>query len=572
MITLNEAETIVAELEALGIDHIFSVPGTQNITFFEALRRSGLKTVVSSDERSAAFSALGFSKASARVGVLSTIPGPGFLFALPAIAEAKAGSIPLIYLMLREPPAEQPFALQDLPQTEMVAPLVKSVIVSSPENAVAALRTALQQSLADEPGPVYLEIRTGHGSSQITPHRDLRDLPTDDEVTNLAARLLGSTRPVILIGGGAVTSAVEVKALCQLLGCPVLTTSSGRGIVPDGDPHLLLKDFSSGVGRVVPQLLDYADLIFVIGAKLSHNGTAGFQLALPEERLVRLDSSAEILQANYPASISVRARAEDLLPKLLRALKALGASQTAWSELELAEYRAALQVELDNVAQSEPLVRHTDNPRIASFFRLLRAHLPESVSIVCDSGQHQGFVRRYFSIIAPRELIIPADFQSMGFALPAAIGAALANPARRTVCVVGDGSFLLSASELLTAAKLKLNLLVIVVNDQAFGLIRNLQLREFGQEFGTTLPTFILDQLANSFGADYQLAYGDTESLLAGILTESGVTVLEISLGDSHSLTRQAGVARAKSSARALIPASLWTIFSRFLKRVRQYV
>ena len=233
------AEVLCGRLEALGATHVFGLPGTQNVPLFEALRRSRLRTVLATSELAASFMANGYARASGRVGVLFTIPGPGFTFSLPGLAEARLDSAPLLHVVGR--PAEAPgrrFQHQAIPQRAMIEPLVKRVVeVEDPEMLVAALDDAWRTALAGEPGPVVLHVGTGVMEAELDENGGGPELggevPAPREWrAELVSRVEGARRPLLLLGQGAAGAADRVVELAERIGAPVASTPSGRGVVP----------------------------------------------------------------------------------------------------------------------------------------------------------------------------------------------------------------------------------------------------------------------------------------------------------------------------------------------------
>jgi acetolactate synthase-1/2/3 large subunit len=287
-------------------------------------------------------------------------------------------------------------------------------------------------------------------------------------------------------------------------------------------------------------LLDEADLVLVLGAKLSHNATAGFNLKLAEETLVQVDASEEVLEANYPASLAVRGD----VPGLLRALAEADLSASAWTDEELAEWRSRLRTPDGMPGAFEPALPEGVESWDA-FFRALQDAMGPDAVVATDSGQHQFLARRYVEVRSPRGLLIPSDFQSMGFGIPAAIGAAVAAPERRVVAVVGDGGFLMSAPELSVAAREGIRVTVVVVNDGYYGLIRAQQVSSYGHVHGTRLPGVDLEALSWSLGARYERVGSppggpsgeapgaDPASALRRAAEHDGVTVLDLPVSDS---------------------------------------
>jgi acetolactate synthase-1/2/3 large subunit len=200
----------------------------------------------------------------------------------------------------------------------------------------------------------------------------------------------------------------------------------------------------------------------------------------------------------------------------------------------------------------------------AAFFAALRAALPRDAILTLDSGQHQMLARRHYRVLAPRALIAPSDFQSMGFGLPAALGAAVAAPERRVVALIGDGGFAMSGLELLTAVRERLPLTVVVFNDGALGLIRDQQHREFGRAHGTALHAPDYAGLAAALGAGYALVDGDAEATLRAALAAAEPVLVEVRLGAS---ARQREV-RAKGLARAVTRRALGPRLLQVLKRL----
>jgi acetolactate synthase-1/2/3 large subunit len=201
----------------------------------------------------------------------------------------------------------------------------------------------------------------------------------------------------------------------------------------------------------------------------------------------------------------------------------------------------------------------------AAFFAALRAALPRDAILVTDSGLHQVLTRRHYDVLSPRGLLYPSDFQSMGFGLPAAIGAKLAEPTRAVVVVMGDGGLAMTGLELLTAAREKLPVVVVVFNDGQLNLIRLQQLKEFGRASGVELLVPDLEQFAQSVGAQYRAATNDFATTMAEALSHNGPTLIEVAVGDSRSI---AGV-RAKSLARETVRKIVGPGVVSWLRRLR---
>jgi acetolactate synthase-1/2/3 large subunit len=559
---LNGAGTICSALKELGARTVFGLPGTQNAGLYDALRRAGLRSVVASDEGAAAFMASGYARAAGTVGLLTTIPGPGFVYALAGVMEARHDSVPLLWLTQRAVDDGQAYPLQRIDQPAMAREAVKaSRLVERAEDLADTLYAAWDEALGGEPGPVLVEIAAPLLLQDAVPQRQRRaGVAPRPDVRALHARLSAARRPLIFAGQGAQASSQQVRALARRWRAPVLFTSSGRGVLADADPLALVRDFSFGLGEALPALLAQADLVLVLGCKFTHNGSAGGRLQLPAERLVRVDSSAAVLAANYPASLALHARVEDVL-EALDAEPPLGRSH--WSDEELAAWKSRFAAESAGPIEHEPLLAECDGAPVQALFEALQSAYGEDVIYTADAGLHQALTRRYARVTQPRGLLCPSDFQSMGFGLSGAIGAALARPEAAVIACVGDGALTLSLGELLTAVRERIDLSVVVFNDASFGLIRRQQLLNYGQSAGTDLLNPDYAALAQAVGCSYFRVGANLAEDMSTAAGVRGVRLIEVRLGQTASLARATVARQLRDGVRGAVPDSLWQLLKR---------
>jgi len=532
---------------------------------YEALRTRRLRSTSASDESAAAFMATGYAKASGRVGVLTTIPGPGFVYALAGVVEAQHDSVPLLWLTLRPADDARAFQLQRIDQVAMAKPVVKRCMhVERADDLARAVREAYAEAVTGEPGPVLLEIASALLEADCT--RSTTSVPAAAhlvEVAPLKALLMASTRPLIYAGQGAQGAADEVRRLAARLGAPVLCTSSGRGVLPDDDPLAFVRDFSTGLGNTVPDLIDRADMVLALGCKFTHNGSAGGRLQLPANKLVRVDTSADVLAANYPAQLAIHARVEDVLAQLADA----DLARSSWTEGELVGWRARLQSENSTPVPHEPVLRETTTSSVQEFFRALAEATAGRAIYTTDAGLHQVLTRRYAVATRPRGLLCPSDFQSMGFGLPGAIGAAFARPGTCVIACVGDGGLALSAGELLTAVREGIDLVVVVFNDGQLNLIRRQQVSRFGHESGVRLRSPNYEALAEAVGCSYLPVVGDVGSLARKVIATTGVRLVELRLADTASFHLQQLRSVVRERIRPLASPGVWQALKSLVAR-----
>jgi acetolactate synthase-1/2/3 large subunit len=563
---MNGADLVCSTLQRLDVQCVFGLPGTQNVRLYEAMRASGLRRVVPADEGSAAFMAAGYARATGRVGVLTTIPGPGFVYALPGIVEARHDSAAVLWVTLRQADLGRAFQLQRIDQAAMAAPAVKhSLHVADIRELATAVAEAHALALAGEPGPVLLEIDARLLEADAdgdTPVAAAPAVPMPD-IAALSDLLAVSQYPVLYVGQGAQGASEAVRALAARLKAPVLPTSSGRGVLPDDDPLAYVSDFSTGIGSVVPEILAQSDLILALGCKFTHNGSAGARLSLPPGKLVRVDTSAEVLAANYPARLTLEGRVEDVLARIGIA----AAPAARWSDEQLQSWRARLSAENSAPLPHEPTLPDTTGGSVAAFFAALAAAAGEHAIYVTDAGLHQALTRRYAHVARHRGLLCPNDFQSMGFGLPGAIGAAIAQPQAQVICCTGDAGLVLAMGDLLTAAREGVDLVVIVFNDGQMNLIRRQQLASHGHESGVAVANPDFSVLAAAVGCSYFPVAGDVAQLAAQVMSASGLRLVELRLADRPSLEWQRLKASVRERVRARLPEGAVQSVRRLLGR-----
>jgi acetolactate synthase-1/2/3 large subunit len=542
----------------LGVQVVFGLPGTQNEKLFEALGRLGPEVVVPTHELAASFMANGYARASGRPGVLLTISGPGFTYALSGIAEAALDSVALLHIAvsLSRMPGRK-FQLQALEQESIAAPLVKRVFrVSEAEDLRATLTEAYSYAREGEPGPVLLEIETKlladelpwadtSEAAEISPSHD-RSSPTGSTgdapapeaarengfaaaVRGTASRLRSSKKVLLLLGQGAAGAAEEVRVLAETQRAVVLTTTSGRGVLPEDHPLSLGFEYSGTRAQARNAVLAQADLVLAVGCKFSHNSSHGFRLEIPAEKLIQVDTGLEVLGANYPASLTLQADARAFLGALLEEHDGDAPSGRGWSTEEVDKWRKR-GLESSWLDLPEPSIL---GHRPQRFFTALRNVMPRDGLLVADSGLHQLLARRYYQVFCPHGLLIPTDFQSMGYALPAALGAKAARPDQTVGVLVGDGGMSMSGLELLTAGKTKRQLCVMVINDGSYGLIRRSLESAHGNAYGTQLLNPDFEDLAKATHANYLRLNRNVQASLRRAFQLPGVTLVEVPTTDS---------------------------------------
>ncbi|MFN0205070.1 MAG: thiamine pyrophosphate-binding protein [Planctomycetota bacterium] len=530
------ARAICKYLESRGVGAVFGVAGTQNVELFEALRNSTIRTVAAPHELAAGFMANGYFHATGRPGVLITIPGPGFTYSIPALAEARLDSLAIVHLLGRPTELDTPrYQLQDIPQREMASSLVKRFIqVASRADLIHSIDAAFALACEGEPGPVIVEIPRSFLTAEATDVAFAAPAAAkcnESDFAKIRAALGAAKRIAIYAGQGARGASKELAEAARYYPCPVFLTTSARGAVPEDSPFSFPIDKIGSRFDKLNSFLASCDLVLGLGVKFTHNGTGGFRLRIPRDKFIHVDASAEVLNANIPARDAFVMDA----PELLRRLSSVNAGSAprapGFATDELLQLKSELLTPEPPEAL-EPRFTTMSPPTAARFFDILRNALPRSAAIVTDSGLHQLLARKYYQVLEPRTLIVPADFQSMGFALPAAAGVFVGNNNSATVALMGDGGFAMMGFDMLMLARERIPVKVIVFNDRQLGLIRIKQIQEYGAAHATEITNPNFELFAESIGIDYLQMESGAEARLQTILNAPAPALIEVPLGD----------------------------------------
>src|SRR5262249_27312722 len=369
----NGAAHLCATLESHDIAHVFGVPGTQSLVLYEALRDSKIRSVLTTNELAAGFMANGYYRASGRLAPLLTIPGPGFTWALTAVTEALQDSVALLHLVGRTPGSDHRLHLQAIDQRAVATPLVKGTFrIDTSQDIEPELRKAIRLALDGEPGPVLVEwlpqALESAAPSGVASERVAPPAISGADAGEVISGLAHAKRPILLVGQGAIAAAFLVRELAENLGAPVFSTASGRGVLPED--HALALGFDGERGNVAAmnELLALSDLVLVLGCKLGFSGTIGFQLKLPWERVVRVDTSADALRVTTPAKASFVEGVEAFLGRIVPEVAKNHARAGTWTKDEIAHWAQRLREPV--VDAPEPAVQGAGS--LARFFAALR--------------------------------------------------------------------------------------------------------------------------------------------------------------------------------------------------------
>jgi thiamine pyrophosphate-dependent acetolactate synthase large subunit-like protein len=494
------AQVIVQELERAGVEVCFGLPGVHNLALWEALRSSSIRLVGVRHEQTAAYAADGYARATGRLGVALTTTGPGAANTLGAVGEAWASRSPVLVVAtdipsgLRRPNEYRGILHETSGQSEMFAPVVKSVHLGLSACAVAgAAAGAVADAVSAPTRPVYLEIATDllaaelppaaspSGAGPASPHSS-----TSSDLAAAIAALDGAERPLLWVGGGARDASAAVSALAERLAAPVLTTYGAAGILPPGHPSAVgLPPHTPAAGR----LWDEADVVLAIGSDLDGVQTQNF--AQPQPATLITVSLEPIV--NYRADIHLAGEAGEITAALASGVRAAGDGLDA-----LAERLSAARAEACGALDATAL----------RFLDAIRFAVPADGILVVDMCIPGYWLAGFHTPAAPRRIQVPLGWGTLGYAFPAALGAALAGTDGPVVSISGDGGFLFACGELATMAQERIPLTAVIVDDGGYGMLRYDQQQAGAETYGVDLHTPDFAALASSFGIQAETVDG----------------------------------------------------------------
>ena len=518
-------EVLVELLEAHGIDTVFGIPGVHTVELYRGLPNTGLRHITPRHEQGAGFMADGYARASGRVAACFIITGPGLTNITTALGQAYADSVPILVISSVNNTRELGLAegrLHELPsQRNLMAGVTAfSHTLLRPDELPEVLARAFAVFNGARPRPVHIELpldvitAPADHLSRRAAAAVCRPGPAPDGISQAAALLRSARRPLVVLGGGAQGAAAEARALVDRLGALAVTTINGKGVLPADHPLSL--------GSTLPQApvleaLSEADVVLAVGTELGETDTLLFEgrLAL-NGKLIRVDIDAEQLFRNAPPEVAIVSDAGLAMAALTRALEghqpepATAHAQTLRQRLEgLLDPRQRLH---------------------QRFMSTLQQALP-GVIVAGDSTQPVYSANLFYQPEQPRSYFNSSTgYGTLGYALPAALGAKLAKPERPVVALIGDGGLQFTVGELATAVELQLAVPILLWNNRGYGEIKRYMADRGIPQIGVDIYTPDFQTIARGFGCQTLLA--ESPEHLAEALVQahraSGPTVIEI--------------------------------------------
>ena len=491
----NVGLDVMTVLRNYGIDTVFGIPGTHNLEFYRHLAPLGIHPVTNRHEQGSGYGADGWSQQTGLPGVVVTTSGPGLLNALSAAGTAYCESRPLIILSPGVPQGEEFADIGSMHETKDPTGSVGAIVewsrrVASGTEAVQSIHDAFELFRYSRPRPIHIEIPLNilEGPSDA-PAALLEAVapraPKQADAPSLAAAvdaLRSAKNPVIFAGGGSLRAGSNILTLAKALGAPVITTLNGKSAIPESHPLSLGSDIRLVAAQ---QFVQDADVLLVIGSKM---GATEFweQDFAPTGTIIRVDIIDSQLTKNFTADIGLLGDSAGILPQLIDAL----AGHEPLAAPDLDELRAAMRAEARAMS-----------PQYAALAEAVASASPANTIIAGDSSQATYLgTATFIPQDVPHSFLYTPAYATLGYGLPAAIGARVASPQRPTICVVGDGALMFAIQELATAVEQRLDLVVVCADNGGYGEIKQNELDRAMSPVGVDLAQPNWAALATAFG------------------------------------------------------------------------
>ncbi|MGY3893962.1 acetolactate synthase 2 catalytic subunit [Aeromonas enterica] len=492
---MNGAQFLVQALKKQGVTQVFGYPGGAIMPVYDALYDGGLAHQLCRHEQGAAMAAVGYARASGQVGVCIATSGPGATNLVTGLAEALLDSVPLVAISGQVPcSAIGTDAFQEVDVLGMSLSCTKhSFMVTDAADLGRVLAEAFAIATEGRPGPVLIDFPKDVQLAAVPTQSPLFAVEEPEALnpSELAAArtlLAAAERPVLYVGGGVgmANAEVELREFASVTGMPAVTTLKGIGAL-DPDSPVYLGMLGMHGTKAANYAVQQSDLLLVVGARFDDRVTGKLEEFAPDAKVIHLDVDAAEFGKRRAAEVGITTDLKRVLPALAMAL-----AIDPWRE------------HCANMARDYAFrYDHPGQPIYApALLKQLSARLPDTSVVACDVGQHQMWVAQHMRFTSPRNHLSSAGLGTMGFGLPAAIGAKMSRPDDEVVLVSGDGSFMMNVQELGTIRRAQLKVKMVLIDNQRLGMVRQWQELFFDGRYSETIlsdnPDFVA--LAAAFG------------------------------------------------------------------------
>ncbi|HNR92607.1 MAG TPA: acetolactate synthase large subunit [Dokdonella sp.] len=524
---MKASDLFVKALEAEGVQYVFGIPGEENLDLLESLRNSSIRLILTRHEQAAGFMAATYGRLTGKAGVCLATLGPGATNFVTSAAYAQLGGMPMLMLTGQKPvklSKQGHFQIVDV--VDMMRPLSKYTrqIVSA-DNIPARVREAFRRAEDERPGAAHLELpediaRDPTDAILIPASYSRRPVADEKAVDRAIAAIRESKRPLLMIGAGAnrKTSSRMLRDFVDYTGIPFFTTQMGKGVLDENHP-LWLGNAALSDGDFVHRAIEHADCIINVGHDVIEKPPFFMRRGL--RTVIHVNYLGAEVDTVYFPQIEVVGDIANTIWRLREGID----PQSHWDFSYCDTVRSHLEAHL---AKGRDDARFPMYPvRIVDDVRKV---MPDDGILCLDNGMYKLWFARYYRCSLPNTLLLDNALATMGAGLPSAIGAKIVHPNRKIVAVAGDGGFMMNSQEIETAVRLGLDLVVLLLRDDAYGMIKwkqaHMHFPNFGMDMGN--PDFIA--YAESYGAHGHRPQSADEfaPLLARCLNTPGVHLIDL--------------------------------------------
>jgi acetolactate synthase I/II/III large subunit len=502
------ANLAVYALEQIGVKYTFGIPGVHNIELYDELNNSKqIKPILVTHEGGASFMALGVSCTSNSIGTLMIVPAAGTTNAMSGIGEAFLDGIPmLIFSGGTRQDSGRHYQLHQLNQENLVKEITKAYFkIESHNEIISTIYKAYDIATSGEPGPVFIEIPMelqmfkGEVDEFLSYTKSYQNPTINSQKIKEAAKLLSqASNPGIYVGWGAANATKYTKKIAEILGAPVATTLQGKASFPASNPFHTGFGFGPNSIPASQKAFKNCDAMLAVGVRFSEIATGSYGVKVPEN-LIHIDINSEVFDKNYPTKINIEGDAKETLQLLAEELEKI----TTIKEKNRIALTTQIKEEKEKYFNEWKEKQLTDKVSPGFFFEALTKYTDDDTYFVVDDGKHTYLAAELLPINQSRHFVSPTDFNCMGFCVPAAIGAKFMNPKSRVVGIVGDGGFLMTGMETLTATTYKNGVVYFVFHDGELGQISQFQKIPLKRKVASVIGNVNIKGIADACGAVY---------------------------------------------------------------------
>jgi len=537
---MKAADLFVRALEAEGVTHIFGIPGEENLDILESLRGSPIKLVLTRHEQAAGFMAATYGRLTGKVGVCIATLGPGATNLVTAAAYAQLGALPMLMLTGQKPiKSSKQGHFQIIDVVAMMVPITKyTKQIVAADTIPARIREAFRRAMEERPGAVHLELpediaRESTDAILLKESEHRRPVAEDKAIKWAVEAIESAKHPLLMCGAGANRKlpAKMLREFVDATGIPFFTTQMGKGVI-DEDHPLFLGNAALSDGDFVHRCIENCDLIINVGHDVVEKPP--FFMRLGRRKIIHINFNFAEVDPVYFPQIEVTGDIANTIWRLKESVR----KSAHWDFSYFDRVRTHLNAHLSEGA---------DDPRFPIYPQRMvadmRAVMPDDGIVCLDNGVYKLWFARNYHARQSNTLLLDNALATMGAGLPSAMGAKITFPERKVVAVCGDGGFMMNSQELETCVRLKLDIVVLILRDDAYGMIKWKQAHmgygDYGLDFGN--PDFVMyAQAYGAYGHRVENA-AEFKPMLKRCLDAGGVHVIDLRIdySDNHRILNE---------------------------------